>query len=1348
MMKNEEPVPLDDEGDGNDEDGEMTELSLISSPHPPAEESNSVVPEGDGDEKSIHNTTQHNGTTYKFSRHHDESNISFLGYDFRKPAWWSFFNVPRWMSKYPIVCLVIFAIIPLVMSGVSAVFPVQVDFGIDGFRVRDNDVGQHYDALEAAVQERNQMMSSGGLPSKRAVEAAIERNTRKWKLHVIFMSKDNNILQVEPLEQIHEIYRSAMKFPGYTDYCELNFNYWASVPVGACALPQSLIPFLFPSINNKTGTGSLTGDSDHIVDLKSSILAALSYNIYYFTDSSLTKDNLVSKTFRIEFDFGVPLKGFKSATDRIDEQEALYTKFASKLVSVFDRVNEEDKYSFKVYYGGDALTQYQIEQAIYRDAFLAIGSLLLILVLMRFHMGSFFLATAGLLQIIISFPATYFIYRVILQVEYVGLLNAISLFLITGVGVDDVFVFYDVFCQVDSELSLERRLSLTYKKASKATFVTSITTAAAFVTNITSQIPALRLFGLFMAMIVALNWLLVISVFPAVLAVWDIYLRNKPCCNNRCGNAIRGACASLWVLIASRTEKGSDRKIAFSLLSDSSSQAQINEDNSNFSIDDSNGNNFSIDGSGDVGKSSDDVSVVDGSTESAPAESGNNEPVAPGNDRVAVNVPKKSNNISVTSYRKIDLFFRNRMAPMLYNLRYGLLFGFVVLVALSGWQASMLRPAQKPPAFFPSGSNIQQFLDWQQSSYFTGGGWLLAGTVVYGCDHQLLSNKTLDACGVCGGDGKSCAGCDGVPNSGKIKDYCGVCGGDGSSCGPSPTPTQRPTQAPPTPRPTTAPPTSRPTSAPPTSAPPTSAPPTSAPPTSRPTSAPPTSAPPTSAPPTSAPPTSAPPTSRPTSAPPTSAPPTSAPPTSAPPTSAPPTSAPPTSAPPTMGPTSCPYRDMCGVCGGTNSTCLGCDGVPNSGKVVDLCKVCGGDSSSCKGCDGVPNSGKVKDVCGDCGGNSSKCIGPKPLSSNLVTITMVWGITGIDRSKADVNDPFDEYVGDALYYHGFDLSEPEAQQYLYDTMNWFGAQPDLAVSSEGVLAGSNVIGDFANWQKLRGAPFPSPKSRFRNDFMSYFAYSTKQSDLGFVAYKNGTVLLKWIKFSLKANLVQSTSSFQAIKVYNRWQAAVDEINRNGSRFLGPAFQTSNEWIRVVTEVVAVDNIVKGLIVSTTVAVLGALFFTLNVVIAGLVFVVLLGTILSSLAFFRIMGWELGIVEAISITVLVGLSVDYCLHLGDSYTHSKAKTGKRYPRTRDAITDMGAAIVGGAATTIASSVMLLFCTIQIFTKFGLIVTVNTAFSIVLTIFVFCPLLMVCGPQYEQGRLVVYARKIMACFDRRV
>jgi hypothetical protein len=44
----------------------------------------------------------------------------------------------------------------------------------------------------------------------------------------------------------------------------------------------------------------------------------------------------------------------------------------------------------------------------------------------------------------------------------------------------------------------------------------------------------------------------------------------------------------------------------------------------------------------------------------------------------------------------------------------------------------------------------------------------------------------------------------------------------------------------------------------------------------------------------------------------------------------------------------CLELDECGVCEGDGSTCLGCDGVPNSNAELDICGVCGGDGSTCK----------------------------------------------------------------------------------------------------------------------------------------------------------------------------------------------------------------------------------------------------------------------------------------------------------------------------------------------------------------------------------------------------------------
>ncbi|TMW56172.1 hypothetical protein Poli38472_008820 [Pythium oligandrum] len=86
-------------------------------------------------------------------------------------------------------------------------------------------------------------------------------------------------------------------------------------------------------------------------------------------------------------------------------------------------------------------------------------------------------------------------------------------------------------------------------------------------------------------------------------------------------------------------------------------------------------------------------------------------------------------------------------------------------------------------------------------------------------------------------------------------------------------------------------------------------------------------------------------------------------------------------------------RDDCGVCSLRNGTkwnqeCVGCDGVPHSGKRQDECGICGGDGTydvcgrclpandkargqSCMDCKGVPNGYAKRDACGVCDGHGS-----------------------------------------------------------------------------------------------------------------------------------------------------------------------------------------------------------------------------------------------------------------------------------------------------------------------------------------------------------------------------------------
>ena len=70
--------------------------------------------------------------------------------------------------------------------------------------------------------------------------------------------------------------------------------------------------------------------------------------------------------------------------------------------------------------------------------------------------------------------------------------------------------------------------------------------------------------------------------------------------------------------------------------------------------------------------------------------------------------------------------------------------------------------------------------------------------------------------------------------------------------------------------------------------------------------------------------------------------------------------------------------DECNVCGGDNSTCLDCAGLPNGDAQQDMCGVCDNDSSNdcLQDCSGEWGGTAEYDICGDCAGailNAQDC---------------------------------------------------------------------------------------------------------------------------------------------------------------------------------------------------------------------------------------------------------------------------------------------------------------------------------------------------------------------------------------
>lgn len=73
-------------------------------------------------------------------------------------------------------------------------------------------------------------------------------------------------------------------------------------------------------------------------------------------------------------------------------------------------------------------------------------------------------------------------------------------------------------------------MAVTFRRASKAMLATSSTTSAAFLATGFSSIMPISSFGIYAAILVPINYILVITFFPALLIIYEKKLKNSCCC--------------------------------------------------------------------------------------------------------------------------------------------------------------------------------------------------------------------------------------------------------------------------------------------------------------------------------------------------------------------------------------------------------------------------------------------------------------------------------------------------------------------------------------------------------------------------------------------------------------------------------------------------------------------------------------------------------------------------------------------------------------------------------------------------------------------------------------------------
>jgi predicted RND superfamily exporter protein len=162
------------------------------------------------------------------------------------------------------------------------------------------------------------------------------------------------------------------------------------------------------------------------------------------------------------------------------------------------------------------------------DILYFIGSTLFVFFFMWIQTSSLFVTSFGTASILTSFVGGNLIYSCIIGYEYLGLFNVMAIFVVLGIGADDIFVFFDTWKSLQHLENMEDRMTSTFRRAGAAMFTTSLTTMAAFFVSSFSQILPISSFGTFAGLTVFVNYISVITFFPTVVAVHHCYFEN--CC--------------------------------------------------------------------------------------------------------------------------------------------------------------------------------------------------------------------------------------------------------------------------------------------------------------------------------------------------------------------------------------------------------------------------------------------------------------------------------------------------------------------------------------------------------------------------------------------------------------------------------------------------------------------------------------------------------------------------------------------------------------------------------------------------------------------------------------------------
>lgn len=459
------------------------------------------------------------------------------------------------VEKCPCCFLVLYLVLIILTVGIFW-RPIQLDDDLSAFARSDGQALRNRDAYDLAVLAMPELEAKGMAAAPfgsgdgrrlsrptaplRQLAASDEYLTKAFAVYYV-LKDGGSMLDERALREARDFEAKLRRLPAWSQFCsgrsDATYQHWL------CDPGESMVTFAWPEqVHLADGSGfelHFSGNGTEMLaapvllqyldDWKGArfdepAADAGSLTRYFprdYVDGTGTKAprSEPPQSLRSRFTFSLVYGDSSMASDqlstRMNKASEEFDAFIQKEVyPALATASKETKY-VEVFYSGDGINKYEVSLAMQTDIMWALGSILFVTLYMGVYVCSMPAMFGSFFVIFASVPLAY----VCTPAAKTTFASLMSLFLITVIDVDIIFIFYDFWAQSVHLGKVDRRLAWMLVKAGKSCLATSLTTSLSFFANLLSSMQPLREFGMFMGLCVTNVFVLALLFLPPILVI-------------------------------------------------------------------------------------------------------------------------------------------------------------------------------------------------------------------------------------------------------------------------------------------------------------------------------------------------------------------------------------------------------------------------------------------------------------------------------------------------------------------------------------------------------------------------------------------------------------------------------------------------------------------------------------------------------------------------------------------------------------------------------------------------------------------------------------------------------------